>query len=118
VELEFLLYRQVYQSDFIAKCMSHEGFLARRGVLELAASGADLGILEWWGCKENAREAHAKFLKPRPFNKNHTHFNVIHSTYTCILGGGSRHVIQHRYMYHGLIYVYYMIYTIIANDNC
>jgi hypothetical protein len=36
VELEFLLYRQVYQSDFIAKCMSYEGFLARRGVLELA----------------------------------------------------------------------------------
>jgi hypothetical protein len=37
VELEFLLSKQVYQSDFIAKCMSDEGFLARRGVLELAA---------------------------------------------------------------------------------
>jgi hypothetical protein len=29
----------VYQSDFIAKCMSDEGFLARRGVLEVAAQG-------------------------------------------------------------------------------
>jgi hypothetical protein len=37
VKLEFLLYRQVYQSDFIAKCMSDEGFLAGRRVLEPAA---------------------------------------------------------------------------------
>jgi hypothetical protein len=55
VALEFLLYRQVYQSDFIAKCMSHEGFLARRGVLELAALAnvyRSLYIV-WqrgWGC--------------------------------------------------------------------
>ena len=30
VELDFLS-RQVYQSDFIAKCMSDRGFLAKRG---------------------------------------------------------------------------------------
>jgi hypothetical protein len=34
-------------------------------------SGMDLGILEWWGCKNNARES----LKPRPFNENHAIFN-------------------------------------------
>jgi hypothetical protein len=34
-------------------------------------AGADLGILEWWGCNNNAREARAqkKKLKPRPFNE-------------------------------------------------
>ena len=34
----FCPYRQAYQSDSIPKCMSDRGFLARRGVLELAMS--------------------------------------------------------------------------------
>ena len=37
---------QVYQSDFIAKCMSDRGFLARRGVLELAMS-IEACMLSW-----------------------------------------------------------------------
>jgi hypothetical protein len=44
--------------------------------MEIASSGpvgADLGLLDWWGCKINAREVRAKMLKPRPFNENHTH---------------------------------------------
>jgi hypothetical protein len=49
--------------------------------------GADLGILKWWDCKNNARELSAhKKLKPRPFNENRTrliafgsfHINVQH----------------------------------------
>ena len=28
--------------------------------------GADPGILEWWGCMINAREAHTKICRPRP----------------------------------------------------
>ena len=48
----FCPYRQVYQSDFIAKCMSDRGFLARRGVLELAMSieACMLSWLEGGGC--------------------------------------------------------------------
>ena len=42
----FCLYRQVYQSDFIAKCISDRGFLARRGVLELAMS-IEACMLSW-----------------------------------------------------------------------
>ena len=30
----------------------------------LVATGADLGFLEWWGCKTNAREN----FRPRPLN--------------------------------------------------
>ena len=38
---------------------------------QLPRSGADLGFLEWWGCNTNAH----KNFRPRPLNKNHTHFN-------------------------------------------
>ena len=45
----FCLYRQVCQSDFKlnhSKCMSDRGFLARRGVLELAMS-IEACMLSW-----------------------------------------------------------------------
>jgi ankyrin repeat protein len=31
-------------------------------------SGADLGILEWWGCKNNAHKACSNFFKQHLFN--------------------------------------------------
>ena len=34
-------------------------------------TGADLGILIWWGCKYNCVQ---KFSRPRPFLMNHVHF--------------------------------------------
>ena len=34
-------------------------------------TGADLGILEWWGCMSNA---HMKSFRPHPLYEDHTHF--------------------------------------------
>ena len=31
-------------------------------------AGADVGLLQWWGCSSDAREARAKIFGPRPLN--------------------------------------------------
>ena len=39
-----------------------------RGELQVLYAGADLGLLQWWGCSSNAREARAKNFGPRSHN--------------------------------------------------